>query len=94
MSRIASQMAMGHYHLSKSLEMKIDERMLLQKTNHLIVDFRIDIKSRLITALRLQIAEAIKASDMTKVKELMKELIDAHKLRDTIAVKVGRTFRG
>ena len=93
-SRIASQMAMGHYHLSKSLEMKIDERMLLQKTNHLIVDFRIDIKSRLITALRLQIAEAIKASDMTKVKELMKELIDAQKLRDTIAVKVGRTFRG
>ena len=74
--------------------MKIDERMLLQKTNHLIVDFRIDIKSRLITALRLQIAEAIKASDMTKVKELMKELIDAQKLRDTIAVKVGRTFRG
>ena len=68
--------------------------MLLQKTNHLIVDFRIDIKSRLITALRLQIAEAIKASDMTKVKELMKELIDAQKLRDTIAVKVGRTFRG
>ena len=37
-------------------------------------------------------AEAMKAADMTRVKELMKEQMEAQRLRDTIAVKVGRNI--
>ena len=38
------------------------------------------------------IYEAAKAADNESVKELMKELIDAQRLRDTIAAQVGRSF--
>ena len=70
--------------------MRTDAATLQQKTEHLIVDFRIGIKTRLINDLKHAIAEANKASDMAKVRELMKEQMEAQKLRDTIATKVGR----
>ena len=72
--------------------MRVDSTSILQKANHLIVDFRIDIKSRLIADIRRKLAEAAKAADNESVKELMKELIDAQRLRDTIAAQVGRSF--
>ena len=89
-SRLAGSLAMNHYQLSKSLQMRTDAATLQQKTEHLIVDFRIGIKTRLINDLKHAIAEANKASDMAKVRELMKEQMEAQKLRDTIAAKVGR----
>lgn len=89
-SRLAGSLAMNHYQLSKSLQMRTDSTTLLQKTEHLIVDFRIGIKTRLMNELKHAIAEAIKASDMARVRELMKEQMEAQKLRDTIAAKVGR----
>ena len=91
-SRLAGSMAMNHYQLCKSLEMRTDSTSLQQKANHLIVDFRVGIKSRLINDLRREMAEAMKAADMTRVKELMKEQMEAQRLRDTIAVKVGRNI--
>ena len=72
--------------------MRVDAASILQKTNHLIVDFRIAVKSRLIADIRKKMSEAMKASDMNLVKELMKEQMEAQKLRDTIAAKVGRNF--
>ena len=89
-SHLAGSLAMNHYKLSKSLQMRTDAATLQQKTEHLIVDFRIGIKTRLINDLKHAIAEANKASDMAKVRELMKEQMEAQKLRDTIAAKVGR----
>ena len=91
-SRLAGSLAMNHYQLSKSLQMRVDAASILQKTNHLIVDFRIAVKSRLIADIRKKMSEAMKASDMNLVKELMKEQMEAQKLRDTIAAKVGRNF--
>ena len=91
-NQLASTLAIDHYQLSKSLQMRVDSTSILQKANHLIVDFRIDIKSRLITDIRRKLAEAAKAADNESVKELMKELIDAQRLRDTIAAQVGRSF--
>ena len=91
-SRIAGSLAINHYHLSKSLQMRSDATSILQKTNHLIVDFRIDVKTRLMNELRRQMAEAVKAADMSRVKEIMKEQMEAQHLRDTIAAKVGRNI--
>ena len=91
-NQLASTLAIDHYQLSKSLQMRVDSTSILQKANHLIVDFRIDIKSRLIADIRRKLAEAAKAADNESVKELMKELIDAQRLRDTIAAQVGRSF--
>ena len=91
-SRIAGTLAMNHYQLSKSLQMRTDTTSILQKTNHLIVDFRIGIKTRLMNELKAQMAEAMKSADMTRVKEIMKEQMDAQRLRDTIAAKVGRNI--
>lgn len=91
-SRLAGSLAMNHYQLSKSLQMRTDSATLQQKTEHLIVDFRVGIKTRLMNDLRQMMAEAMKLSDLARVKELMKEQMDAQRLRDTIAVKVGRNI--
>ena len=91
-SQLAGTLAMNHYQLSKSLQMRTDSTTLQQKANHLIVDFRVGIKTRLLSDLRQQMVEAMKTGDMARVKVLMQEQIEAQRLRDTIAVKIGRSI--
>lgn len=86
-SRMATDMAVDRFHLSKSLQVKNDEESLRNKVVHLILDFRKEYVERKLKELTKEIISA--SGDNEKLMSLMAEYKDMQTLRNTIAKEVG-----
>ncbi len=86
-SRTATDMAIDHFQLSKSLQVKRDEDTLRNQVEHLILDFRMDYVERHLKELQREISLA--ANDTDKVMKLMAEYKDMQAIRNEIAKELG-----
>lgn len=86
-SRMATDMAVDRFHLSKSLQVKSDEESLRNTMVHLILDFRKEYVERKLKDLATEIKSA--SGDTEKLMSLMAEYRDMQVLRNTIAKEVG-----
>ncbi len=86
-SRLAGQLVINRYQLSRSLEMKHKPETLRQRVVHLILDFRMDIVKRRLADIQQQLRQA--GSDMDRIMRLMQEHKDTQMLRDALARQLG-----
>ena len=86
-SRVATDMAIERFQLSKSLQVKRDEDTLRNQVEHLILDFRMDYMERRLKELQREISLA--AGDTGKMMELMDEYKDMQVIRNAIAKELG-----
>lgn len=86
-SRVATDMAIERFQLSKSLQVKRDEDTLRNQVEHLILDFRMDYVERRLKELQREISLA--AGDTGKMMELMAEYKDMQVIRNAIAKELG-----
>ena len=80
-------MAIDHFQLSKSLQVRRDEDTLRNQVEHLILDFRMDYVERRLKELQREISLA--AGDTGKMMELMAEYKDMQVIRNAIAKELG-----
>ena len=86
-SRTATEMAIDHFQLSKSLQVKHDEDTLRNQVEHLILDFRMDYVEQHLKELQREINLAM--GDTTKMMKLMAEYKDMQVIRNEIAKELG-----
>ena len=86
-SRTATEMAIDHFQLSKSLQVKRDDDTLRNQVEHLILDFRMDYVERHMKDLQREISLA--AGDTDKMMKLMAEYKDMQVIRNEIAKELG-----
>lgn len=86
-SRLAGQLVINRYQLSRSLEMKHKPETLRQRVVHLILDFRMDIVKRRLADIQQQLRQA--GNDMDRIMRLMQEHKDTQMLRDALARQLG-----
>lgn len=86
-SRVATEMAIDHFQLSKSLQIKHDEDSLRNQVEHLILDFRMDYVEQHMKDLQREISLA--AGDTDRIIQLMAEYRDMQVIRNTIAKELG-----
>lgn len=86
-SRTATEMAIDHFQLSKSLQVKHDEDMLRNQVEHLILDFRMDYVEQHLKELQREINLAM--GDTAKMMKLMAEYKDMQVIRNEIAKELG-----
>ena len=82
-SRTATEMAIDHFQLSKSLQVRHDEDTLRNQVEHLILDFRMDYVEQHLKDLQREIT--LSANDTEKVMRLMAEYKDMQVIRNEIA---------
>ena len=86
-SRTATEMAIDHFQLSKSLQVKRDEDTLRNQVEHLILDFRMDYVEQHLKELQREINLAM--GDTAKMMKLMAEYKDMQVIRNEIAKELG-----
>ncbi len=86
-SSLAVALATDHYTLSASLTPEHNQKTLLQRVNHLILDLRMDIVEKRLKDIRTQLKTA--GTDMQLVMKLMQEHKDVQQLRDALAKQLG-----
>lgn len=86
-SRTATEMAIDHFQLSKSLQVRRDEDTLRNQVEHLILDFRMDYVEQHLKDLQHEIT--LSANDTEKVMRLMAEYKDMQVIRNEIAKELG-----
>ena len=86
-SRTATEMAIDHFQLSKSLQVRRDDDTLRNQVEHLILDFRMDYVERRMKDLQREISLAV--SDTDKMMKLMAEYKDMQVIRNEIAKELG-----
>lgn len=86
-SRTATEMAIDHFQLSKSLQVRRDEDTLRNQVEHLILDFRMDYVEQHLKDLQREIT--LSANDTEKVMRLMAEYKDMQVIRNEIARELG-----
>ncbi len=86
-SRTATEMAIDHFQLSKSLQVRRDDDTLRNQVEHLILDFRMDYVERHMKDLQREISLA--AGDTDKMMKLMAEYKDMQVIRNEIAKELG-----
>ena len=86
-SRTATEMAIDHFQLSKSLQVRHDEDTLRNQVEHLILDFRMDYVEQHLKDLQREIT--LSANDTEKVMRLMAEYKDMQVVRNEIAKELG-----
>lgn len=86
-SRTATEMAIDHFQLSKSLQVKQDEDTLRNQMEHLVLDFRMDYVERKLRSLKQEITLA--AGDSDKTMALLSEFKELQALRNSIAKELG-----
>ncbi len=86
-SRTATEMAIDHFQLSKSLQVRRDDDTLRNQVEHLILDFRMGYVERRLKSLQREISLA--ASDAGKMMKLMEEYRDMQVIRNEIAKELG-----
>ena len=88
-SSVASRLTFNKYQLCRSLEMKPDEEAVRLNTIHLLSEFRAHTVQNMLNALKCRLVEAQRAKNGDEVRAILKEMMDARTLRDTIADSVG-----
>ena len=91
-SSVASRLTFNKYQLCRSLEMKPDEEAVRLNTIHLLSEFRAHTVQNMLNALKCRLAEAQRAKNGDEVRAILKEMMDARTLRDTIADSVGQSL--
>ena len=86
-SRTATEMAIDHFQLSKSLQVKHDGDTLRNQVEHLILDFRMDYVEQHLKELQREINLAM--GDTAKMMKLMAEYKDMQVIRNEIAKELG-----
>lgn len=86
-SRTATEMAIDHFQLSKSLQVKHDEDTLRNQVEHLILDFRMDYVEQHLKELQREINLAM--GDTANMMKLMAEYKDMQVIRNEIAKELG-----
>ena len=86
-SRTATEMAIDHFQLSKSLQVRSDEDTLRNQVEHLILDFRMAYLEQHLKDLQREISLA--ANDTERVMKLMAEYKDMQVIRNEIAKELG-----
>jgi DNA primase len=86
-NKVATDMSIDHFQLSKSLQIKKEKESLRDATIHLILDFRMDYVEAHLKELQKQIS--LTANDHDKVMVLMAEYQKMQQVRNAIAKKLG-----
>ena len=86
-SRTATDMAIDHFQLSKSLQVRRDEDTLRNQVEHLILDFRMAYVEQHLKDLQREINLAV--GDTDKMMKLMAEYKDMQVTRNAIAKELG-----
>lgn len=86
-SRTATEMAIDHFQLSKSLQVRRDEDTLRNQVEHLILDFRMAYVEQHLKELQREISLA--ANDTERMMKLMAEYKDMQVIRNEIAKELG-----
>lgn len=86
-SRTATEMAIDHFKLSKSLQVRRDDDSLRNQAEHLVLDFRMEYVSRRMDEVRRGISTA--AGDAERTAQLMAEYKDLQAIRNAIAKELG-----
>lgn len=86
-SRMATEMAIDHFKLSKSLQVRRDGDTLRNQAEHLVLDFRMEYVSRRMDEVRRGISTA--AGDAERTAQLMAEYKDLQAIRNAIAKELG-----
>lgn len=87
-SRLAGQLAINRYQLSRSLEMEMKPETLRQQVIHLVLDLRISIVRQKMKEIQQRMREA--GNNMELIMQLMQEQKDMQQLRDAVARKIGK----
>ena len=91
-SSVASRLSCDKYQLCRSLEMSPDEESVRLNTIHLLSEFRAHTVQNMLNALKRRLAEAQRDKNGDEVRAILKEMMDARTLRDTIADSVGQSL--
>ncbi len=86
-SRLATEMAMDKIPLAESQQPRNDVETLRQRTQHLVLDFRMDYLDRRLKEIRREIAAA--TNDAQRLQQLMEDFKDHSELRNALARKLG-----
>ena len=86
-SRAATDMAIDHFQLSKSLQVRRDEDTLRNQVEHLVLDFRMAYVEQRLKELQREISLAV--SDTERMMKLMAEYKDMQVIRNEIAKELG-----
>ena len=86
-SRTATDMAIDHFQLSKSLQVRRDDDTLRNQVEHLILDFRMAYVEQHLKDLQREINLAV--GDTDKMMKLMAEYKDMQVIRNAIAKELG-----
>ena len=86
-SRTATEMAIDHFKLSRSLQVRRDDDSLRNQAEHLVLDFRMEYVSRRMDEVRRGISTA--AGDAERTAQLMAEYKDLQAIRNAIAKELG-----
>lgn len=86
-NKLATEMAIDHFQLSKSLQVKKDEDTLRNQVEHLILDFRMDYVEKHMKDLQREIS--LSSGDTDKMMKLMEEYKNMQVIRNAIAKELG-----
>ncbi|MBO5538702.1 MAG: DNA primase [Prevotella sp.] len=89
-SRLATDMSMDRFHLSESQQVNDTPETLLQRVQHLLLDFRMEFLVRRIKELQQEIAQA--AGNPERTRHLVAEYMDKSQLRNILAKKLGNNI--
>lgn len=89
-SRLAIDMTADKFKLSESLKKEVDDERLLNRTIHLLLDFRMDYVEKRLKELQQGISLAV--NEPEKMLKLMEEYKDMQNIRNTLARKLGNNI--
>ena len=91
-SSVASSLTFNKYQLCRSLEITPDEEAVRLNTIHLLSEYRAHTVQNMLNALKHRLAVAQRDKNGDEVRAILKEMMDARTLRDTIADSVGQSL--
>ena len=91
-SSVASSLTFNKYQLCRSLEITPDEEAVRLNTIHLLSEYRAHTVQNMLNALKSRLAVAQRDKNGDEVRAILKEMMDARTLRDTIADSVGQSL--
>ena len=85
-SRLAADLAINRYQLSRSREIPEREGSLRNRVEHLMLDYRMDIVEKQMKQIQMLMREA--GNNMERIRELMEQYKQTQELRNALAKKL------
>ena len=85
-SRLAADLAINRYQLSRSREIPEREGSLRNRVEHLMLDYRMDIVEKQMKQIQMLMREA--GNNMQRIRELMEQYKQTQELRNALAKKL------